>query len=175
MNVLVAYATSHGSTKEIAERIQSVIANTHTQDGPQPTTTCLPVKEVGPDITQYTHVVLGSAIHGKKWLSSATAFINEHKEQLNNRPVWAFSVGFPRGMPAPETFAAEEAKIIEEELQKSVRVRQHALFNGRFLTSDLGACFAWFFKCFGGSFGDQREWDKIEDWARTVKGEMDST
>ena len=64
MVVLVAYATDHGSTRGVADRIAGR----------------LQLRGVG------------SAIHGGKWLPEARQFADQNAALLRERPVWLFSV-----------------------------------------------------------------------------------
>lgn len=61
MAVLVGFATSGGSSRGVAERLASRLS----VDGI--TAETRPVSEV-PEVAGYDAVVLGSAIHGGKWL-----------------------------------------------------------------------------------------------------------
>ena len=86
MKVLVAYASRHGSTAGIAERIAARI----TEDGIE--AEARPVAEVD-DVGQYEAVVLGSAAYMVHWLREATAFAKRHRRELQARRVWLFSSG----------------------------------------------------------------------------------
>jgi menaquinone-dependent protoporphyrinogen oxidase len=85
MVVLVAYATDHGSTRGIAVRI----ADRLHQDGTDARARA--VADV-PDVSAYEAVVLGSAVHGGKWLPEARQFAEQNAARLRERPVWLFSV-----------------------------------------------------------------------------------
>jgi menaquinone-dependent protoporphyrinogen oxidase len=86
MNVLVAYATRHGSTQGIAERIADRLGSAGI------------TVEVGPvatvkDIDSYDAYVIGSAAYAFHWLGSASEFVRRHRSLLAGRPVWLFSSG----------------------------------------------------------------------------------
>ncbi|URN11515.1 flavodoxin domain-containing protein [Streptomyces radiopugnans] len=75
MTVLVGYASAHGSTREIAERIAARLA----ERGVEAETASLDA--VG-DAGGYDAYVLGSAVHGMAWLPEATGFVHTHRELL---------------------------------------------------------------------------------------------
>jgi menaquinone-dependent protoporphyrinogen IX oxidase len=85
MVVLVGYATDHGSTRGIAGRIGEGLRAHGVAVDVQPMT------EVD-DVGRYDAVVLGSAIHGGKWLLDGTKFVDRNAALLRERPVWLFSV-----------------------------------------------------------------------------------
>lgn len=86
MNILVAYATRHGATAGIAERIAATL---RAVDLPAE---ARPVDEVD-DITPYDAVLIGGAAYMFHWLKDATTFARRHREELREKPVWLFSSG----------------------------------------------------------------------------------
>lgn len=86
MRILVAYATRHGATAGIAERIASRLA----ADGVP--AEAHPVAEVD-DVAAYDAVVLGGAAYMGHWLKDATTFAKRHRQELQDRKVWFFSSG----------------------------------------------------------------------------------
>jgi menaquinone-dependent protoporphyrinogen oxidase len=169
VRVLITYASERGSTKEvaerIAERIQSKVASTK----------CIELSQVT-DIEQYSALVIGSAIHGTKWLPEASSFLREKEETLKHAPipVWTFSVGFPRALPKfmQQKWVRTEEKAIKKELEKSVAVRDHILFTGRYKIEDVGKLVSKVLGWCGGDFGDFRDWKTIEAWADEVGMEI---
>ena len=93
MNVLVAYATHHGATRQIAERIGATLA----QSGLH-----VSVEQVDRtrDIAGYEAFVIGSALYCG-WLKEATEFVRRNKATLAGRPLWLFSSG-PLGVAATD-------------------------------------------------------------------------
>lgn len=116
MTVLVAYATKHGSTREIAE----AIATTLTDSGMS--TEALVVDAVA-DVGPYDAVVLGSAVYMGRWLKEATEFARRHRAPLAARPLWLFSSG-PLGT---EVVDAEEQPKELAELSEMFEPRDHRL------------------------------------------------
>jgi len=170
MSILVTYATSRGSTREIAERIASRLQTFATP------VDCIPVQEVEvAALPNYSAVIVGSAIHMGSWLSPASRFIRSNQQALKIQQVWAFSVG----MPPQESDRVNEERMVEEKIRKQVpNLRGHKLFQGRFYKQDLGWFLGMIFTCCvpreKTKFGDERSWEVIEAWADKVGKEVRS-
>lgn len=168
MSVLVTYATAKGSTREIAERIASRLEVFVTP------VDCLPVKEVPSEsLTNYSAVIVGSAIHAASWLGPMRHFIHSNAVALNAKSVWAFSVG----MPPQEADRASEEIMMDKKIRKVVpELRGHKLFQGRFYKQDLGWFLGMIFACCipkeKTKWGDARNWEDIEAWADNVGKEI---
>jgi len=184
MSVLVAYATSCGSTREIAERIAAGLAP---RVAPA-SVDCTPASEV-PRLSsvpnQYRAVVIGSALHAGRWIGPGRSFVRTNAAYLSGSdrnapatPVWAFTVGMP---PTDEDMENEE-KMVREKLQRSLgadALRGHQVFRGVFEMKDLN----WFFRTLISccvpedkkKFGDHRDWDAIDAWADGVGKAMRET
>lgn len=86
LNVLVCYASRHGATAGIAERIADQLRTT------ERTVHCRSVGEVGV-VDEYDAFVIGAAAYMFHWLKDATRFVKRHQSVLASRPVWLFSSG----------------------------------------------------------------------------------
>ena len=86
MRVLVAYATRHGATAGIAERVAAALTTAGLSAEAQP------VEDVK-DVKDYDAVVLGGAAYMFHWLKPAVTFARRHRKELAARPVWLFSSG----------------------------------------------------------------------------------
>ena len=84
MTVLVTYASKHGSTQGIAERIAEKLRLLGKEVEAQPV-------EVIEDLGSYEAFVVGSAIYYGSWLREATEWVHRHQSVLAERPVWLFS------------------------------------------------------------------------------------
>lgn len=172
MPILILYASDHGSTGEIAERISSRISSQ------LPPTEVYSIKNFNPDhLDQYTAIVLGSCVHGMAWLPEATEFLTANKAALAEKPLFAFSVGAPTAMP--QIFRAKWQKVEEKKLREKAekllgtQLRAHTLFNGKFVKEDADktmkiVCGLCCFCCGGMRYGDFRDWYLIEKWADEV-------
>lgn len=86
MKVLVAYASRHGSTAGIAERIAAGLR----AGGVPAEARAVALVD---DIEAYDAVVVGAAAYMFHWLKDATRFVKRHRTTLAARPVWLFSSG----------------------------------------------------------------------------------
>ena len=89
MKVLVTYATRHGATAGIAERVAATLTAAGLPAEARPVEDVKDVK----DIERYDAVVLGGAAYMFHWLKPAVAFGRRYRKQLAERPVWLFSSG----------------------------------------------------------------------------------
>ena len=86
MTVLVAYASRHGSTRGIAERIADRLQH----DGVD--ALALPARDVR-NVSDHEAFVVGSAAYMNRWLDDARSFVRRNHSILASHPVWLFSSG----------------------------------------------------------------------------------
>ena len=84
--VLVAYATRHGSTRGIAERIAERLNARGLEAAARP------ASEVR-DASAFDAFVVGGAAYMFRWLGDATSFVEHNRATLAARPTWLFSSG----------------------------------------------------------------------------------
>ena len=175
MRVLVAFATSRGSTRGIAEGLATRLQHQGVE------AEAVPVTE-GPDIASYDAVVLGSAIHGGKWLEDAARFATQNQRLLRERPVWLFSVstvGNEESMFPPRV--AKKLRAMRKEtseiaaLRRAIHSRGHRDFAGVVSRGDWPASGRAFFRAMGGRYGDHRNWPAIDGWADDIAAALAST
>jgi menaquinone-dependent protoporphyrinogen oxidase len=162
-NVLVAYASKCGSTREVAEAVGKVLA----QAG-----AAVDVKRVqdAKDLKSYNAVLLGTALRMEKPLPEAVRFAKKHRAALCAVPVACFSVGLAMKQDTPEN--REKTKRILtpllDELQSPVSV---GLFGGKLDYTTLPAVFRWMFsQDTSGELaeGDWRDWKAIDAWTKDL-------
>jgi len=167
MRALVVYASQFGSTREIAERIASKLADEGVETEIRSAADGFVFED---NIDGY---IIGSAIHAGRWLRPAIEFVYDNAEVLARRPSWLFSSG-PIGEKAVE-MEQPEPKVIRE-FRNRLDVRGHIVFAGAFDPakadwSDTG----WLEKVIAKRFipvGDFREWDKIDAWAASIAKQL---
>jgi menaquinone-dependent protoporphyrinogen oxidase len=152
MKVLVATASKHGSTLELAGAIGEALRSRGLEVGE------MPVEEVG-DVHEYDAVVLGSGIYGGRWLKPAKEFVERNADALAAVPVWLFSSG-PLGDPPKPV----ETPVDAEPMTKVTGAREHRVFAGSLLKSRLGFAERAMVKAVHAPFGDFRDWDAVRDW-----------
>lgn len=168
MNVLIAYATKHGSTRGIADRIAETLQAAGLDVDVRR------VQDAG-DLDHYDAFIIGSAVYFGSWRKEATRFVQRHRENLAGKPVWLFSSG-PIGPDVVDDAGVDvrESAVPKQiaELREIIQPKDHRVFFGaldrsRFglterLISSLPASRELFVE------GDFRDWDNITDWAETI-------
>jgi menaquinone-dependent protoporphyrinogen oxidase len=172
MMVLVAYATGHGSTRGIADRIAGRLQVLGVDAEARA------VADV-PEVSGYEAVILGSAIHGGKWLPMAWQFAGRNAASLRERPVWLFSVstlGDEESMFPPRVASRLRAWRKETpeltKLRQLLRPREHRSFAGAVARSHWPATGRAFFLATGGRYGDHRNWQAIDAWTDRIAAQL---
>jgi len=86
MAVLVGYASKHGATQHIAERIAETLPRSGLDAQTQP------IKAVT-DVSDCEALVIGGALYFSSWVKDLTSFVKRNEATLAGRPVWLFSSG----------------------------------------------------------------------------------
>jgi menaquinone-dependent protoporphyrinogen oxidase len=154
MKVLVAVASKHGATEEIARAIGRWLERHELEVDVRK------AEDVA-DLDPYGAVVLGSAVYMGRWLEPARAFAERHAADLATRPTWLFSSG-PLG--APPTPDPDKAVQIDE-LMALTRARDHRIFPGRLDRRLLSLPARAVVRTVHAPYGDFRDWAAIGDWA----------
>ncbi|MFF4550107.1 flavodoxin domain-containing protein [Streptomyces sp. NPDC001435] len=166
MDVLLGYATAHGSTREIAERLAARLSEAGLKAEAR-------AMETVDDADAYHAFVLGSAVHGQTWLDAAKNFVRDNLDVLGSRPVWIFSVGMPGALRGPwKRLAPKEIPVIVKSLPGDLPFRDHRLFSGVIARNQLPLTGRIGFHLVGGRFGDYRDWDAIDSWASGIADEL---
>lgn len=166
--VLVAYATKHGATAEIAEKIGQALheADLHAD--------VLPVDQVS-DLSSYGAIVLGSAVYMGRWRKEAAAFLAANEKSLAERPVWLFSSG-PTGEGKQDAFMkGERLPAALEPVAGRIGPRDIAVFGGALDAKSLNFFERFVVKKVDAPMGDFRDWDAITSWASAVADALTET
>ena len=164
-NVLVAYASKHGSTTEIAERIGAVLRSRGFR---------IDVRDArdlpGPE--GYEAVVLGSAVYAGSWMKEAAAFLHQHQARLREVPCWIFSSG-PTGEDEPKAILDGWAfpKQLESVLE-DIQPRDVVLFHGSLDPDKLNLFERLVVRGVKAPFGDFRDFHAIDAWAAEIADEL---
>jgi menaquinone-dependent protoporphyrinogen oxidase len=167
--VLVAYATRHGSTAGIAERI-AVALRTRAIDAD-----VVAVEDVR-DPDGYDGYVLGSAVYAGSWLGSMKAFIHRDRATLRRHPVWLFSSG-PLSTEPSELAEAAPRDIAG--IEREIEARGHTVFPGAWRrdVEPVGVLEKVMHAIPAAREalpeGDFRDWAAIDGYAASVAGELE--
>ena len=157
MRVLVAVASKHGATREIAEAIGRVLRTAGLE-------TDVRDVEVAGSPAGYAAAIIGSGAYAGNWLKPARAFIDRYEAALVAMPVWLFSSG-PLGDPLkPDDSEAVRIDAIET----ATGARQHRVFAGALFKEKLSFAERAIIKAVRAADGDYRDWDAIESWANEI-------
>jgi menaquinone-dependent protoporphyrinogen oxidase len=160
MRVLVAFASRHGATAEIATEIGQILeAGGHEA-------AVLKVVDVE-RVDEYEAVVLGSAVQYGRWLNEAARFAFDHQVQLSSIPLWLFSSG-PIG--DPPTPPDDTLKV--EKLDAALSPRGHAIFTGKMDRGQLSLSEKVVVGTIDAAEGDFRDWGEIKIWAQEICSEL---
>ena len=153
-HILLAYATKHGSTREVAEAIAGTLgASGHEVD----VRAAADVRE----LDAYDGVILGGSLYMGRWHRDAIAFLERHRHALATIPIAIYAIG-------PQTLADADVAGARGQLDKAlakvpdVAPWAVAIFGGvvepsklRFPLSRMPA-------------SDARDWLAIAVWAEDV-------
>jgi menaquinone-dependent protoporphyrinogen oxidase len=150
MHVLVAYATKHGSTQEVAEAIAAALRAQGAE------VEFRSAREVRGPIGDQDLVVLGAPIYSGRWHRDAHRFLKHHHEELLAVPVAVFGMG-PR-------------EPGEEAWQRSRRQLDRALAKRNWLRPAAVAVFGGVDPPKRGAEQrrDLRNWDTIQAWTDQI-------
>jgi menaquinone-dependent protoporphyrinogen oxidase len=161
MTVLVAYASKHGSTQGIAERIAEQLRHLGKQAEARSV-------DVVSDPSSYEALVIGSAIYYESWLKEATEWVRHHQAILARLPVWLFSVG-PLGT---DFLDSEQQPKEKEEFQQAIEPREQRSFFGVLDPSGLSFAERMLAKALRAPVGDFRNWEAIDAWAAGIARDL---
>jgi menaquinone-dependent protoporphyrinogen oxidase len=172
LTVLVAYASAHGSTAEVAQQLADRLLKSGLG------AVARPVGQIE-NLRPYQSVVIGSAVHNQAWLPEAAAFLHRFGGELAKRPVWLFStysVGETSSFFGPKVAAPVRRSRHESEAVASARglihVRDHRHFAGVFQRGGWSPLGDLFVRVCGGLPADHRDWRDINDWAAGIAREL---
>lgn len=158
--LLVAYASKHGATEEIAEAIADELRGAgHAVD-------CVSAGRVG-ELGSYDAVVLGSSVYMARWLPDARRLLRRAGRELGGRPLWLFSSG-PCGQEEPSWTSPPGI----EKRARRLEAREHVVFGGRVPDEPSNFIERSIARKSAPEHRDLRDWAVIRDWADAVAAEL---
>jgi menaquinone-dependent protoporphyrinogen oxidase len=156
--ILVAYATKHGTTREVAESIAATLEQLGLE---------VEIEEAGRvhDVARYDAVVVGGGLYMGKWHADARHLLKRHRHELAAKRLAVFGMG-------PD--ALEEAKVAESrsQLDRALAVTPElepiavTIFGGALKPG------TWRFPFNRLPAFDARDWDAVHDWAQEVAAKL---
>jgi menaquinone-dependent protoporphyrinogen oxidase len=154
MRILIAYASRHGSTREVAEAVATaLVSNGHEAE--------VRLARDVRDPDAFDAVVLGAPLYTGRWHKDARMFVRRHGAALARLPVAVFALG-------PVDDVEEHWRGAQEQLDRAlaglpaiypVDVR---MFGGAIRPEELRFPFSRM------PAGDVRDWDAIRAWAAAL-------
>ena len=161
MKMLVAVASKHGGTEQIAQKLTRELRDVDFD------VDLRHADEVA-SIDYYGAVVLGSAVYMGKWLPEAERFVERFRTRLATVPVWLFSSG-PLGADEPRPLGDPQRL---PEFVETTHAREHHIFVGRLDPHDLSVRERLMAKLVHAPAGDFRDWDDVRGWAGSIAAEL---
>lgn len=180
--VLIAYASRHGGTRGIAERIKAALAG----EGIDCTVSSV---GDGPDPSLADACILGSGVYIGRWLKEAIDYGWRHAGRLADRPLWLFSSGPLRSQVVEKASKTDDPMALAlgpaegpgsggrrkvAELSEAIHPRDHMVFFGRYDPNDPPKSMPErLVRMMPASknilpTGDFRDWPAIDAWAAEI-------
>jgi menaquinone-dependent protoporphyrinogen oxidase len=165
MTVLIAVATRHGATAEIAAAIATVLEERGVD---------VEVGKLGEvsDLAAYEAVIVGSAVYRGRWLDGARHFLRDHDAGLGERPVWLFSSGAIFGTPRSHHLGWTRAV---DDVAATTPAMEHRFFGGKLASGTLGPIGRLLARAVGMREGDYRDFDEVRAWASSIADALESS
>jgi menaquinone-dependent protoporphyrinogen oxidase len=173
MIVLVAYASRHGATQGIAERVGQRL-----EAAGLDVEVCAAAD--ASELAAHDAFVVGSAVHMFHWLKDGVRCVRRNHKALAARPTWLFSSG-PLGTDTVDKEGRDVREVAQAretgELRDAVAARDHAMFFGAWQNGKpvgLGQHFVTMMPAARDALpmGDFRDWDAIDAWADGIAAEL---
>ena len=158
IDVLVAYATKHGSTEEVAEAVTEELQGLGLE------VELAKLRKVR-NLDGYRSVVIGAPLYTGRWHKDARKFVKRHGKALEALPVAVFALG-------PLELAEEDVAASRRQLDRALalvpelRPATVEVFGGVIDPAKLRFPFNRM------EAGDARDWEAIRAWARSLPGEL---
>jgi menaquinone-dependent protoporphyrinogen oxidase len=159
-DVLVAFASRHGATGELAQTIGTELSHAGLSVDVRP------MDEVD-SLVPYSACVLGSAVYMGSWMPVARAFLERHQQLIAERPTWLFSSG-PIGEPRAGGAQAFDAAT----LLAATHARDHHLFGGKLDNHSLSLHERLITRLVRAGDSDHRDWAIASAWATAISGAL---
>jgi menaquinone-dependent protoporphyrinogen oxidase len=156
MKILVATASRHGSTLEIAEAIGEVLRQAGLD------VDVATIDQVT-QVDRYDAAVIGSAVYMGDWLPQAREFVERNIAAFDSMPVWYFSSG-PVGSSSKP---AMDAKHLDQ-LTQLLGGQEARIFGGKLDSGEIGLGERLIIRLVKASDGDSRNWEEIRQWAEEI-------
>lgn len=162
--ILVAYATVHGSTLEVAQSIADSLR------GHGLTIDLQPARQVR-SLVGFRGVVLGAPLYMFHWHGDAKSFLSRHRAALESLPLSIFALGPFHNKPEEITSARE---TLDKELAAFPWLKPAAveMFVGKYDPARLRFPYNLIPALKKMPASDERDWPAIQAWAEHVSDSL---
>lgn len=164
--ILVAVASQHGATHDIANTIADTLRESLAATGERTSVDVLACSDVR-DVSGYQAAVIGSAVYMGWWMDAARELVRREQNTLTMMPVWLFSSGPVGDPPRPPEEAVDVAEVGQR-----CHAREHRIFGGRIERKRLGFRQRAILTALRVPDGDYRDWNEIREWARKIARDL---
>lgn len=168
--LLVGYASTHGSSAEIAHYIGQILEEKHFS------VEVASVAEVK-TVEKYGAFILGAPVQTGLWLKPMLSFMHRHREILIMRPVFAWMTCVRILEPGGYDHVMQH--YVPPDLYQLTNLRDLQIFPGRLRPEDLNNDERWaIYLRYDGAErmtklkGDFRDWGHIRQWAEFVAAQL---
>ncbi len=157
--ILIAYASRHGATAEVAEAIRDTLSSGGVD------VELASLTEIK-SLDGYRAVVIGAPIYSANWMPEATDFVKKHQAALGQMPTACFVLAIRLRDNTDELREAVKSAISTEcVIMKPVTL---GLFAGALDYAKLSPIVRLQAETKKLPEGDFRDWDAIREWASTL-------
>ena len=166
MKILIAYASRHGSTHEVAEFIGNKLQDRNHE------VTVADADSIE-QVSEYDAFVLGTGIYRGTWLPAMTTFIRKHQTEIGQKPVYGFMLCIRILEPEGPAYVLEH--YVPYYITDSLNMQDIKAFPGRLYVSEIDMSERWTLSLrYEGNYDvsevneDFRDWEIIENWTQQV-------
>jgi menaquinone-dependent protoporphyrinogen oxidase len=162
MKILVAVATRHGATREIAEHIARSCGSALADAG---VSSAVDVRDAGlvSSLDGFDAVILGSAVYMGHWLEPARRLAESFSDDLRKVSGWLFSSG-----PVGEQHKPADDPVAIDGLVRKAGARGHRMFGGKIDRRTLHFLERAVVATLRIKDGDYRDWPSIRAWGGEI-------
>lgn len=157
-HVLVAYATKHGTTREVAEAIATTLGECGVS---------VEIEEARRvrSVAGYDAFVVGGGLYMGRWHADARRLLKRHRHELAEKHLAVFGMG-PDSLE--DAKVAESLKQLERALAETPELApiEVAIFGGALRPE------TWRFPFNRLTAFDARDWDAIAEWAAEIAAKL---
>lgn len=161
-SVLIAYYTRTDSTREIAERLASLLQHDNLR------VEALPFSQ-DVNLSLYDIIVIGAPIHGMHWAKEASTYLEAHHDMLKNKPLALFYSSYLYHLARP-FWQRQIAKSLDH-YDNEFNVLTKGKFGGR-IFEEFPTFARLLFGVYKHAPMDARNWTEVDSWAETLQEKL---